>query len=165
MMPVALNWLLALAALSTALVALLAPRPRVVILALAANTLCVAALCARLAAPLVAGALALLGVGMLLTASAERDAPTPSGARKAPLASRLLVAIGGLLLAVAVGSAFYLGSAPGMVALGAEPAPLSSRDSASLAVVLFDDYGLGVLAVALLALSVAVGQRLRREEA
>jgi len=162
-MSAALNWLLALAALSTALVALLAPRPRSVSLAVAANTLCVAALCARLSAPLVAGALALLGVGMLGSASAERDEPVPASGRKGHPVSALLLGVGGLLLAVAVGSVFYVGSAPGLVALGARPAPLAGLAAAPLAAVLFDDYGLGVLAVALLALAVAVGQRLRRE--
>ena len=163
-MSVALNWLLGLAISTTAGLAALSRRARTVTVAIAFNTLCVAALCVRLGAALVAGALALLGVGILLLAPADCEGPAGKIRIKGHLTSTLLLLAGGALLIVALASIFYVGSAPGQVALGGSQATtLVSASAAQLAATLLDDYGLGVIGVALATLAVAVGLRGQRE--
>ncbi|NLG27664.1 MAG: hypothetical protein GX557_07110 [Chloroflexi bacterium] len=161
-MSAALNWLVALATLGTALLAVLARRPRAAGLAVAANALCVAAACTRLSAPIVAVAVALVG-GALLVAAPER---APDSVRPAPVRAwpaTLLTLIGCLLIVLALLSIVYVGYAPGQTALGASPPPPDGANAAALALTLFTDHGLAVLVAALLALAVAVRQRLSRE--
>ncbi len=163
MVNVALNWLLALATLATAFWALWETRPRVSVVALAANTLCIAALCARLAAPLVGAVVGLLGAALLLAAPRpEQPAEATPTARRHWLSTPLLVA-GWALLAIALGSIFYVGYAPGQTALGASPPPPDGADAVRLASVLLDDHGMAVLVVMLLTLAAALSTRLRRE--
>lgn len=162
-MNVALNWLLALATLATAIWTLWATRARSSSVALAANTLCIAALCARLAAPLVGAVVGLLGSALLL-AVPRPDQPakvTHPAIRHLP--STLLLVAGATLLAIALGSIFYVGYAPGQTALGASRPLPDGADAARLATALLDDHGLAALVVALLALAVALSARLRRE--
>jgi hypothetical protein len=161
---VAPNWLLALATLATAALALLARRDRVACAGRALNTLCLAALCLRLEAPIVAGALALLGVSALLTLPVD---PAPSAPRPTPqrirLLSVLLLIAGGGLLAFALGSILFVGHAPGQVALEASATTPAAATAARQASSLFAEHGLPVLAVGLIILTVAVSLRRQRE--
>lgn len=162
-MNLALNWLLALATLATAVWALWTARARTSAVALAANTLCIAALCARLAAPLVGAVVALLGIALLVNAPRPEPPVDAAPSRRRHWLSTLLPVAGGILLAIALGSIFYVGYAPGQTALGASRPLPDGADAARLAAALLDDHGLAALVVALLTLAAALTTRLRRE--
>ena len=166
-MSLALNWLLGFVTLGSALLALASKRPRTVALAVAANTLGVAALCARLSAPLVGIAVALLAGSLLLLAPepAAGPAPLPSLRPRTPRAwlTTLLAVAGWLLIALALASIFFVGFAPGQTALGASPPAPDGADAHALARTLFERHGLAVLVAALLSVATAVGLRIPGE--